>query len=346
MRRDLRNSALCAVLVFLSSVQAARGQPPGDDGTELSDVQVSAPTMVPVPEVGEPQPLFSVEALQGFACQARHWQLDQFKARARMIGSSDKTGLGLEYNHLYNRTLRARELTQAAEQVRREAARGLRTQKEVEDAELARQEAVKAFQAQMRWIGKLLTKGQGFPLNWIYNPALGVDPMDPYWREIIDHMPWGGDVYLIEADADSVIENISTRTTTERGRRVLVVTGTMRNIRDHRVLAQGLLITVLDRAGKVLDMAVAASNRSYIRPGKTLNFSYPLANPPPNAHSVRVSFAGPGMVTRREYATAMQCNGSVPSETPPAGRAMFIDPVQRARSAGVPGPIRPSPSLR
>lgn len=362
----MRKLLISIIMGPLLAVQGAYAQAPSDEATVVADVQVAAPSMVPVPDVGRPAPLYSVEALQGFACEVREQAFDEFGKSngVRRGGSSAATSdfgrrnpdtkemWSLEFNIVANSALRASELTRAAERVRREARQGLRTQKEVEDAELARQEGVREYQRLARnlWVREMLDPergppgrvlGQPHPKDKLYNPGLGYNPNDPTWVEAINLASGNGvdlgadtiDGPLVRRDgeADTTIERVAIRKEVERGKPVLIITGVMRNIRSRTVTAQGLLITVLDQSDQILDMAVADSGRTRIRQGKAIRFSYRLENAPPYAHKVRVAFAVDDMFTPRRFAKCGQAPQTGNGAQPARNRLGIPEPGQRSR---------------
>lgn len=146
--------ASCAVTLLLTPAVGVIAQPAPNDGTTVSDVQVKAPEQVPVPEVGIGAPLFTVPELEVIQRQAREdaqdalssaTQCGQMSAMNRIPGN-----YRLEYDAatvVRNRAGAAIEATRLADQVRRDAVLGLKTQKEVEDAELARQAVVRPMVA-------------------------------------------------------------------------------------------------------------------------------------------------------------------------------------------------------
>lgn len=238
--------SLCVAASALA--QQAPAPPPPDDGTAVSDLVVSAPpAAVPIPDVGEGAPALSPDEIQRVIF-----------ARRAVNGGFPQAGPGgeatpfrsMEAWERINHTITARTVTQYAERIRREAARGLRTQKEVEEAELARQAAMlKAFGPRLR------------------APAIESIRLAP---------------------ASATLEGFRAGMAVEGGRQLLVVAGMLRNVADKTVRAPLLTITVLDAQGFVL--AAKTFNPSVrLQPGQTRAFAYRFVDPPANLKDVRIA---------------------------------------------------------
>lgn len=147
MRRFHRSS--CALMALLIQASGVIAQPAPNDATTVSDLEVKAPEQVPVPEVGIGAPLFTVPELEAVQIEARK-QAQEALTQAR--GCDQDRGQRTAGNFLveYDAATSIRgsaelavEATRRSDEVRRAAARGQATQKEVEDAELARQAQVR-----------------------------------------------------------------------------------------------------------------------------------------------------------------------------------------------------------
>jgi predicted Zn finger-like uncharacterized protein len=87
------------------------------------------------------------------------------------------------------------------------------------------------------------------------------------------------------------IENQHAQPTLKDGHAALVVTGSLRNIRDRPVAAPALRISLLNPAGKAVAVKIADPGGARIPPGEARRFSVDLIDPPVSATDVEIAFA-------------------------------------------------------
>lgn len=234
-----RLAGLLAVAALLAAPPAGSfAQPePQEDVTTLSDVIARAPDEVPVPEVGEPTPLYTVADMEGIVNDIH---------RLHQRRCIDPTTIA--------RAREALAATQAAQTLRREAARGLRTPAEVEAGELARQAAMRAYLGERR-------------------PGVPSPP-----RQF----------------RDLRLEGLAARERQDTAGRFILVSGAVRNPRRQAIPTPPLQVTTLDRAGLRLQTVIAdPSLRLFghrIRGGEAQTFAYEFRDPPGATQSVSVTF--------------------------------------------------------
>jgi len=86
------------------------------------------------------------------------------------------------------------------------------------------------------------------------------------------------------------IENQHAQPALRDGHAALVVTGSLRNIRDRAVVAPALRISLLNPAGKPVAVKIADPDGASIPPGQARRFSVDLLDPPVSATDVEIAF--------------------------------------------------------
>lgn len=86
------------------------------------------------------------------------------------------------------------------------------------------------------------------------------------------------------------IENQNAQPALKDGHAALVVTGSLRNIRDRAIAAPPLRISLLNLAGKPVAVKIADPDGARIPPGEARRFSVDLLDPPVSATEVEIAF--------------------------------------------------------
>jgi predicted Zn finger-like uncharacterized protein len=86
------------------------------------------------------------------------------------------------------------------------------------------------------------------------------------------------------------IENQHAQPALRDGHAALVVTGSLRNIRDRAIAAPPLRISLLNPAGKAVAVKIADPGGARIPPGEARRFSVDLLDPPVSATDVEIAF--------------------------------------------------------
>lgn len=234
--RPLSALLLAALLVAQTAGALAQSERE-EEAVVVSDLVVSAPDEVPVPEVGAPAPLYTVADMEAIVHDVHRLH------QRRCIDPATIT-----------RARAALEATQAAQTLRREAARGLRTPAEVEVGELARQAAMRAYLGERR-------------------PGVPSPP-----RQF----------------RDLRLEGLVARERQDATGRFILVSGAVRNPRQQTIPTPPLQLTALDRAGMRLQTVIADPSRRLfghrIKAGEAQTFTYEFRNPPGATQSVSVTF--------------------------------------------------------
>lgn len=87
-----------------------------------------------------------------------------------------------------------------------------------------------------------------------------------------------------------VIEQLKAEPSLQDGRAALTVTGVLRNIEDHEVLAPPLRLSLLNPQGKRVAGKVAAAEDPRIPPGEERHFAVALYDPPSTAKDLEIGF--------------------------------------------------------
>lgn len=259
-----------------------------DSETVVSGLSIVARRVAPIPDVGDGAPALSVDQLDSYVCKARS-----------LVSSGTKFNRGrasfarLEQWATWASAERARTATEQAQLVRRDAAEGKRSSAEVEAFELARQKAVKAYQNQ--FVQEQVQRNPQLLLarNTKDTSALFADLQAMLDTGVLDGPVTSLDVLRLaqedRAAPGFAFDHLSARYAEDDGRDVLVVEGSVRNLNDRSALMPALQLTMLDRAGFVLDTERADVRPVRLAAGQVQGFSYRMARPPSYAHNVRVS---------------------------------------------------------
>ncbi len=94
------------------------------------------------------------------------------------------------------------------------------------------------------------------------------------------------------------IENQHAQPALRDGHAALVVTGSLRNIRDRPVPAPPLRISLLNGSGKPVQVKIADPGGARIPPGEARHFSVDLLDPPVSAADVQIEFVVDGRLPR------------------------------------------------
>jgi predicted Zn finger-like uncharacterized protein len=86
-------------------------------------------------------------------------------------------------------------------------------------------------------------------------------------------------------------EELGARPALKDGRAALIVSGKIRNTKDHPVESPPLQIQLLDKAGRSLEVKHVDPENPLIPPGQARAFSISLYDPPPAAEDAKVAFA-------------------------------------------------------
>jgi predicted Zn finger-like uncharacterized protein len=88
-----------------------------------------------------------------------------------------------------------------------------------------------------------------------------------------------------------VIEDVRAEPSLQEGHATLAVSGAIRNVEDHPVMAPPLRISLLNRQGKRVAGQIAALANARIPPGETRRFTTAIFDPPFSGEDLQVDFA-------------------------------------------------------
>ena len=94
------------------------------------------------------------------------------------------------------------------------------------------------------------------------------------------------------------IENQHAQPALRDGHAALVVTGSLRNVRDRPVPALPLRISLLNASGKAVQVKIADPGGARIPPGEARRFSVDMLDPPVSASDVQIEFVVDGRLPR------------------------------------------------
>ncbi len=94
------------------------------------------------------------------------------------------------------------------------------------------------------------------------------------------------------------IENQHAQPALRDGHAALVVSGSLRNIRDRPIAALPLRISLLNAAGKAVQVKIADPGGARIPPGEARRFAIDLLDPPVSASDVQIEFVTDGSAPR------------------------------------------------
>ncbi|HEY2659241.1 MAG TPA: DUF3426 domain-containing protein [Caulobacteraceae bacterium] len=132
------------------------------------------------------------------------------------------------------------------------------------------------------------------------------------------------------------IENQHAQPALRDGHAALVVTGSLRNIRDRPVPALPLRISLLNASGKAVQVKIADPGGARIPPGEARRFSVDMLDPPVSASDVQIEFVVDGRLPRAAtpgQATPPPARASLRGLTAPSptdGPAVVTGPVKDA----------------
>jgi predicted Zn finger-like uncharacterized protein len=121
------------------------------------------------------------------------------------------------------------------------------------------------------------------------------------------------------------LEDVRAEAALRDGHAALAVTGVIRNVSDHEVAAPPLRVTLLNKAGKVVAVKLAAPADPGVPPGGVRHFVVTLLDPPTTAADLEVAFdldarSGP-QPARRPVVHKLDLRGGAEPAPPPAARA-------------------------
>ena len=131
-----------------------------------------------------------------------------------------------------------------------------------------------------------------------------------------------------------VIEQLKAEPSLQDGRAALTVTGVLRNIEDHEVVAPPLRVSLLNPQGRRVAGKVAAAEDPRIPPGEERHFAVALYDPPSTAKDLEIGFvldAGAAQAVKAAVHT-------------PAHKAAEVNPQLRGSAEGDHG--APTPEIR
>lgn len=103
-------------------------------------------------------------------------------------------------------------------------------------------------------------------------------------------------------------EGVEAKPALQEGHATLLVTGKIRNIKDHAIEMPALKIEVTDAKGKAVATKIADPDNASIPPGQTRHFLVSLLDPPVSSQDVKVSF----VLDRKTTAKAAAAAGKTP----------------------------------
>jgi hypothetical protein len=307
--------AVCLGTVALASGDS-RAQ---DQAPTVSELVVTAPAEVPLPQVGEGAPLFSPAEIAEVGREAR-LSASTALSHARHCSSSFNTSNVSEavtirqlLAALYRAEQQAeRAVAFAADQAqaasvaaradRQAGARGERTEEQLAASELARQEAVNRY-----------TKARGDALDARARTAdaqrlvreAATSYPNPFAAEfsIMAQVrgqltspyrpptgPGGPPVVVPAQYADLVIEDVMARQREDKSGTYILVTGRIRNPKEKAIAMPALSVMAIDVSGFPVKTETA-EGRGRIGAGEAVAFQYELRPKPSQAQTVAVTFA-------------------------------------------------------
>lgn len=137
-----------------------------------------------------------------------------------------------------------------------------------------------------------------------------------------------------------VIEQVRPEPSLQDGHAVLIVSGVIRNVVDHAVVAPPLRISLMNAQGKRVAGEIASFANGKIPPGETRHFTATIVDPPFSAQNLQVDFAV------GQTATASSSPASGPSASAPiALRGPSQDaPPSFSANAASPPELAPAPA--
>ena len=135
------------------------------------------------------------------------------------------------------------------------------------------------------------------------------------------------------------IENQHAQPALRDGHAALVVTGALHNVRDHPTPTLPLRISLLNAAGKVVQVKIADPGGARIPPGESRRFSVDLLDPPASASDVQIEFVIGGKVPR---------GAPSPAAAPPPVKASLrglTAPTPGEAPADITGPVKEAAPL-
>lgn len=259
--------AALAVGVATSGQGTASAQGDADDeSTKVEGLVVTAPKMVAIPSIGEPVPYYSSAQLQNeMRIRQCIFSQSRWGALSGDGGNLEATNLRFDMLDIADALRRAEKATSTVEQYRQEVAKGLRTEKELEEAELDRQWYVREYERMKRpkW-ARGLTQAK-------------------YEAELAAMAP-------LPTPAKMVIQNIKAFPTKANGQDVLVIQGEVKNLSGRTVDLLPFQVNILDGNGQTVDQRTGWGRGVRLKAGETRPFNYPYDRPPANARHVQIKF--------------------------------------------------------
>jgi predicted Zn finger-like uncharacterized protein len=136
------------------------------------------------------------------------------------------------------------------------------------------------------------------------------------------------------------IEDQHARPALKDGHAAVIITGSLRNVRDKPVAAPALRVSLLNPAGKPLAVKIADPGGALIPPGEARRFVVDMLDPPVSATDVEVAFVlgGPSHRPRPALAPAAVMAGPPPAATLSLRGAAAADPAAQNPAVAAPPP--------
>ena len=147
------------------------------------------------------------------------------------------------------------------------------------------------------------------------------------------------------------IENQHAQPALKDGHAALVVTGSLRNIRDQPIATPPLRISLLNPSGKPVAVKIADPGGARIMPGEARRFSVDLLDPPVSATDVEIAFetggvrhrmATPAAGAPAPVKTSLRGLADVATETGPAVEGTPSDETRGAPASDAPSAAPPA----
>ena len=112
--------------------------------------------------------------------------------------------------------------------------------------------------------------------------------------EVVKIMPGSAKAYALAGlpvnTLGLVIEGARAEPSLQDGHAALAISGMIRNVEDHAIVAPALRIELLNKAGKTIVTKVARPADALVPPGETRHFALAILDPPTTAQDLQISF--------------------------------------------------------